>query len=91
MVLFINQTGTLGIIFNYATTNITGSPFLTLLFLTLIIMAFFMAFRLPVEASSLFILPMLLVYMSFFSEFIAVGGVFLIYIALILAKNFFIK
>lgn len=88
MVLFINQTGTIGTIFNSSVNNLTGSPFMTLILLFVLIIAFFMIFRLPFELTAIFILPLGLIYMSFFSEFVAVGLVLLLYVGLILAKNF---
>lgn len=73
------------------TYNITGDLFLTLLCIVLIIIAFCLMFRIPIEYSIIIILPLLLVCMAFTSQFLAIGGVALIYIAVLLAKNFLIK
>lgn len=91
MPLFINQTGTIGIILDGITRNVTGSIFLSLLGLLIIIMLLFMLFRLPIEATTILALPMILVFMSYYSDFMAIGGAVLIYLGLIVAKNFFIK
>ena len=88
MVLFINETGTIGIILEATRINITGSDFLTMLGLTIIIMTFFMLFRLPIEASAILVLPMLLVFMAFIPNIFALGGVILIYLGILLAKNY---
>lgn len=84
---FINETGTLGVIFQAVTLNITGNEFLTLLGLLLLILLFFMLFRIPIEASAILILPLLIILMASTGEFFAIGGVMLIYLALLFAKN----
>ena len=88
--VFFNETGTLGVVLVAITNNITGSLFLTVLFLTFIIVALFAAFRVPIEVTALMIMPFLLVAMAYQSEFIAFGGVALIYMAVIFVKNFFL-
>ena len=87
MVLFINQTGTIGVIMGAVTNNITGSYFITLLGLMVIILLFFMVFRLPVEATVIFILPLCLVFMAFYGEFLVIGGLLLMYLGFLIAKN----
>jgi hypothetical protein len=91
MVLFINETGTIGVIYNAVVTNITGSEFLTLLGVLLIMLLFLMAFHIPIEAGAILILPMLLIFMAFNNNILAIAGIALIYLGIILAKNFFIN
>lgn len=91
MTLFINETGTIGIIYNAVTNSITGSEFLTLLGLIIIIILFFMLFRLPIEATAILVLPMLLTFMAFNDNLFAMVGAILIYLAILFAKNYFIK
>lgn len=91
MVLFINTTETLGIILGNATQYTTGSMFLTLLILVLILMAFAIMFGIQLEFTSIIILPLLLSYMAFYQEFIAIGTIILIYLALIVTKRFIFK
>ena len=69
----------------------TGSVFLTLLFIILLILIVFVILRLPIEFSAIFILPLLLVLMAYDAAFYPIGAVFLIYLAVILAKNFFFR
>jgi hypothetical protein len=88
--IFINQTGTLGVIYQAATQNITGSEFITLLGLIILIMAFFMMFGLPIETTTILILPMLIIFGVYSQELIATLGLVLIYLGIIFAKNFFI-
>ena len=88
MVLMINETGILGQA--YAGMNaITGSVFLTLLSVVLVLMLVAMIFRMPIEFTAVFILPSLLTFLAFESEFLAVGGVILIYLGILLGKNLF--
>jgi lipopolysaccharide export LptBFGC system permease protein LptF len=91
LTMLYNQSGSFGMILDAFTYNITGDLFLTLLCIVLIIIAFCLMFRIPIEYSIIIILPLLLVCMAFTSQFLAIGGVALIYIAVLLAKNFLIK
>ena len=88
---FINDTGTIGIIYNAATTNITGSEFLTLLGLIVLIIIFFTMFRIPMEMTAIFVLPLMLIFMAYSNNFFAIGGVFLIYLGFLVARNYFIN
>ena len=88
---FINTTGTIGTIIQYSNTEVTGSLFLTLLGVVMLLMLLCFLFRLPIEFSAILILPLLLGCMAYMQEFVVVGGVFLIYLGVILGKNFFFK
>ena len=90
MVLFINETGLAANIFN-GMNGITGSAFLSLLMIVILVMLIAFLFRIPVEFTVILILPMLLTFAAFYSEFMAVTGVILIYMGILLAKNFFFK
>jgi hypothetical protein len=87
MALFINQSGTFITVIYGITNNITGSTFLTFLFLFMIILLIALAFRLPAEASVIFTLPMMIILMAFYGEFMAVGGAFLLYLGFVMAKH----
>jgi len=87
--VFVNESGIISVLLVNATNNLTGDIFLTLLGLVIIIIAFFLMFRIPVELTAILILPLMLTFMSFYGNFVAIGGVLLIYVAFILAKNFF--
>jgi hypothetical protein len=89
--IFYNSSGSFGIILDAFTYNVTGDLFLTLLCLVIGILAFCLMFRIPIEFSAIIILPLLLTIMAFTSEFLAIGGLTLVYIAILLAKNFLIK
>lgn len=87
---FINQTGTIGVIYTSATQNITGSELLTLLGLIIMIMLFFVMFGLPIEATLILIMPMLITYGVYAQDLIGFLGLTLLYLGILFAKNFFI-
>jgi len=89
--MFINNTETLGIIIGTATATTTGSLFITLLMVLIMLMAIAILFVIKLEYLSLIILPLMLTYMAYYSDYIATGLVMLIYIALIMTKHFIIK
>lgn len=86
---FINQTGLISDIVVSLSNNGTGSLFLSLLLIVLFLMGLAMVFRIPMELTSILILPMLLTLMAFIGQFWTIGGVMLIYLALIMTKYFF--
>lgn len=89
--MFINASGTIGSILTYATSDVTGSLFLTLLGIVIGILFICVLFRIPMEFSAILVLPLLLGLMAYMQEFVPIGGVFLIYLGIIMGKNFFFK
>jgi len=89
--MLINGSGTLGTIVQYATTDITGSLFLTLLGVVMMLMLLCFLLRIPTEFTAILVIPLLLGLMAYMQEFVAIGGVFLIYLGVLLGKNFFFK
>lgn len=74
-------------ILNALSTNITGSEFLTLLLIVLVLVGICQLFRLPIELSIPFILPLLIAISIATSEIVTVLGVALLYGAIIIAKK----
>jgi hypothetical protein len=89
MVVFINQTGTLGVILSGLTSNITGNLFLSLLFVLLLVLMLAVAFRIPIEFIMILCLPFMLILLAFAGDFMPVAGIILLFLAIILGKNFF--
>lgn len=89
--MFINESSGIGFIIIEAINNITGSMFLTMLGITIIILALFIAFRIPVIASFILELPLILVFMAYEQNFVAIGGVILIYLGVVFAFNYFLR
>lgn len=88
MVLFVNETGIPGEVYN-GLIEIAGSTFLGLMIIVIILMAVAMLFRIPIEFTAILILPMLLTFLAFESDFLGVTGVILIYLGILLGKNLF--
>ena len=90
--MFINQTDKIAVIMTSMTQNVTGSIALTFLYIMLILIAISLASGIPIEVTAIIILPLGIVLCSQYSEaFIPLLGLMLIYLSVILAKNFFFK
>lgn len=88
--LFINSTSvTAGIVDGL--TDITGDWFSAMLLVVILLVVLALALQLPLEVTAIFVLPFLLSCYAFVPSFTAVTGVVLIYVGIILAKNFFLK
>jgi hypothetical protein len=86
-----NTTGEVGVILEAMTTNVTGSVFLTLLAVVIVVMALAFAARIPIEWTALIIYPVILATATVTDEFLPVLGVLIFYSAVLLSKNFIIK
>lgn len=90
--MFYNETGLLGQVIDGMTVNVTGSIFLTLLGLVILLVLFAVIFRIPIEFTAIFLMPLFFVLMAYRSaDFYPIGGVFLIYLGILFAKNFIFK
>ena len=87
--VLLNESGLGGQVLIGLTQNITGSIFLSLLMIVFIILVLFLLVRIPLEFSAIFILPMLIVFIRIDGQFLGVLGVFLLYLGVLLGKNFF--
>jgi hypothetical protein len=68
-------------------SNWTGSVFLSILMIVIVMMVLGLAFPLPLEWTAIFIMPLLLGLMAYDSMFYQSGGVFLLYLSFILGQN----
>lgn len=85
----INQSSTIGVIHSAMTANSTGSDFLTFFLLGVVaLVVLSMMFRLPLELTGLFVMPILLVLSAYISDFTPILGFVLFYITFVLAKHF---
>lgn len=71
--------------------GITGSLFVTLLILSLLVMALCLTFSFPLEYTIILILPLHIGIMAYSGEWLAVSGSFLIYLGILFAKNLLAK
>lgn len=89
--IFINETEIVGEIFLNISNNITGSIFLTGVMFLILMFVIASILRLPLELTGIFLLPIILIFMAFNTGWVAIGGIFLIYLAVVVARNFFIR
>ena len=88
--VFINDSGTIGILIKSG-ADLTGSLFLTVLLIFLILLALALMFKLPLEILIPIVLPLFIVCMAYSTEFLAIGGLLLIYLAVIISKRFWLN
>ena len=88
MALF-DTTGTIYAFLSSMTSNITGSWFLTLLFLVLGFLLVCAVLRIRTEFSVLFVFPLLAYAVAVDTAIMSVLGVAMIYVSYLIAKNFF--
>lgn len=89
--MFINASGTLGVILGNATQVSIGSMVVALLILLVVLLGFCLMFGIPFEYSAIIVLPLVLSYMAYYREFFVTGGVIFIYLAIILTKNWIFR
>jgi len=88
---FINTTDIIGSILDAGTQNATGSLMATLLFILLFLVVICLMFGIPLEFISIIILPLCLSCASYYSDFFKPLIVILIYVSMIIAKNWLFK
>lgn len=81
-----NETGLMGLVIQGITQDITGSLFFTLLMIVTFAVVVMLMFRIPVEFQALIIAPLLFTLMAYTGEFLAIGGVMLIFMAVVFAR-----
>lgn len=88
---FMNCSQIIGQVIITTSDYTTGSLFLTFLFVMLFLITVAILFKIKLEYTMLLIMPLLLAFMSYYQDFIAFGGVILIYLGIILTKHFILK
>lgn len=88
---FINTTDIIGVIIGAGTENATGSLMATLLFILLILVVICLMFQIPLEFIAIILLPICLATGSYYSDFFKPLIVILIYVSMIIAKNWLFK
>lgn len=84
---FINDSGTTSVIIKGLFDNVGGSWFATIMLIILFVILLAVIFRVPFELTAIVIMPLLLVCMVYVPDFLAVAGVFLIYLGVLVGKN----
>lgn len=84
----INETGVIGEVMVGLTNNVTGSLFLTLVLILVIFVIIGSLFRVPIEWQAVYLYPLMIAFMAYSGEFLAIGGVMAMFLGVILAKQF---
>lgn len=88
---FMNCTETIGQTIITGTETTTGSLYITLLMILVLILIFCILFSIPLEWIAILTFPFVLAYMAFYSSFLKIGLVIILYLAFILTKNFLLS
>ena len=89
MVDLINSTGVAYDVLNGLTSNVTGSWVLTFLLIMVVCMLFAMAFRIPVEITTILVFPLgIAIAAQVGTAWLGILGLMMLYLAFIIAKNF---
>jgi len=88
---FLNCSQVIGQVIQGTTQYTTGSLFLSFFFVMLFIVAVALMFRVPIEYTMILILPLMLALMAHFQDFIAFGAIMIIYLSILITKNYILK
>lgn len=91
MVVCVEQSGLFYEFLIHMTQNVTGSLFMTLLLIMIMMFGVLIALRMPLEFSAIVMLPMLLALMACEAGWMTITGLALIYLGILLGKNFFFR
>jgi hypothetical protein len=91
VVTFINYTETIGQVVGNANSTLTGSLFLTMFIIFMVVLAITIFFGIRLEYTALLILPLLIGLMAFNGSWGGIVIVVLIYTAFIITKNFIFR
>lgn len=86
--VFINDTQTFASIYNGLTVNITGSEYMTLIIILMVVFALFFSFNFRVEWALIFMLPLLFVSVAYIGMIKGLLFVAILILALVLKENF---
>ena len=92
MVVCIDTGGITYSVLAGLTNGVTGSFFLTLLIISLLLMMIALGMRIPIEITAIILLPLHLGLLACLgTDFLAITGTILIYLGIVLGKNFFFR
>lgn len=83
--------GLLGVVIQQFTENISGDLYLTLFYGFMMLFLITLGVGLPSEISLFVILPLLIVLMAFWGNFVLVGLLIFFFLAAVIAKTFFLR
>lgn len=89
--MFVNESQIIGTILATGTQTTTGSMFISLLLIMIFLFVLTFIFNISLEYSAVLFFPLLITYASYYQEFIGVLGATIIYLSIIISKDFFFK
>lgn len=89
--VFANATGVISDIIESGSNTVTGSVIATLFFILLFLIILCLMFGIPLEFIAVILLPICISVGAYYSDFFKPLIVFLIYLAMILSKNWIFK
>jgi len=84
----INTTDTIGAFMSTITTETTGSLYLTLILIVIFCYVFCLGFKIPIELSSIIILPLCIGFMLITTEVYSVLSIVILHLAVVVTKFF---
>lgn len=88
---FVNETGLIAGVLQLGSNDVTGNIFATLFLIFIILLFLALAFRIPIEYAIVLLSPLVIVMMAYYTEWYVIGGLMLIMLAFIFARNFFVQ
>ena len=89
--LFINQTGIIGSIISSGTLTMTGTVVLSMIFIFLFLMVVALMFGIPLEFTGIIFLPLCIALASEFQQFYIALTAIIIYLSMVIAKNWLFR
>jgi hypothetical protein len=87
----VNSSGTIGMIINSATTSFTGSLGATMFIVLAVLIALSIMLSIPLEFMAVILFPLCIAVASYESSFLAPVIVIIIYVSVLIAKNWLIR
>jgi hypothetical protein len=84
---FISAGSEAASVIEYFTLNITGSVFLSLLFIMIALLVIALALRIPIEYTAILVFPLILGFAAYYSAFLPAVGICILYLAVLAANN----
>ena len=91
LMIFINATESIGQIITNGTLGVTGNIVATMLVIFMILVVIGMMFQIPLEFIVVFMLPFCIAIAAFYTNFMILIVLILIFVSMIIAKNWLFK
>jgi len=89
--VFMNETALIGTILLSGASTTTGTLFIALIVVMIIMFALCVFFGIQLEYTLLIMIPYLIACMTQYTDFVAIGGVAIFYFAILITKSWLFK